>query len=145
MLQVKFKKLSSSSKLPVKGSLEAACWDVYANTITFQNNKMVIGLGFSTEIPVGYKAVVVPRSNLVKHNWVLNNSVGIIDSDYRGEWKVFLTPLEGKLIDNALPYGVGDRCAQIYFEKVLDIEFIEVEEVNETDRGAGGFGSSGIK
>lgn len=144
MLKIKFKKTASSVKLPIKGSTHAACWDVYANSITFQNNKMIIGLGFATEIPEGYKGIIIPRSNLVKHHWVLNNSMGVIDSDYRGEWKIFLTPLEGHLIDNALPYGVGDRCAQIYFEKVLDIEFKEVTELSTSGRGEGGFGSTGV-
>ena len=144
MLQVKFKKISSNTKLPFKGSLDAACSDVYAHSITFENNKMVIGLGFKTEIPRGYKGIIVPRSNLTKHPWMMNNSMGIIDADYRGEWKMILTPLNGDLVTNALPYGTGDRVGQIYFEAVTPVEFIEVEELSETERGTGGFGSTGL-
>ena len=144
MLQVKFKKISSNTKLPFKGSLDAACSDVYAHSITFENSKMVIGLGFKTEIPRGYKGIIVPRSNLTKHPWMMNNSMGVIDSDYRGEWKMILTPLNGDLVASALPYGTGDRVGQIYFEAVLPIEFIEVEDLSETERGTGGFGSTGL-
>lgn len=144
MLQVKFKKISSNTKLPVKGSLDAACSDVYAHSITFENNKMVIGLGFKTEIPKGYRGVVIPRSNLTKHLWIMNNSMGMIDSDYRGEWKMILTPLNGDLLTNALPYGTGERVGQIYFEAVTPVEFIEVDELSETERGTGSFGSTGL-
>lgn len=144
MLQVKFKKISSNTKLPFKGSLDAACSDVYAHSITFENDKMVIGLGFKTEIPRGYKGILIPRSNLTKHPWMMNNSMGIIDADYRGEWKMILTPLNGDLITTSLPYGTGDRVGQIYFEAVTPVEFIEVEDLSETERGTGGFGSTGL-
>ena len=144
MLQVKFKKISSNTKLPFKGSLDAACSDVYAHSITFEDNKMVIGLGFKTEIPRGYKGIIVPRSNLTKHPWMMNNSMGVIDADYRGEWKMILTPLNGDLITTSLPYGTGDRVGQIYFEAVTPVEFIEVDELSETERGTGGFGSTGL-
>lgn len=144
MLQVKFKKISSNTKLPFKGSLDAACSDVYAHSITFENDKMVIGLGFKTEIPRGYKGILIPRSNLTKHPWMMNNSMGIIDADYRGEWKMILTPLNGDLITTSLPYGTGDRVGQIYFEAVTSVEFVEVEDLSETERGTGGFGSTGL-
>lgn len=142
-LQVKFKKLSTFTKLPVKGSLEAACYDAYAVSITFKNGKAIYGLGFATEIPNGYRGVIVPRSNLSKHPWVMANSIGIIDSDYRGEWMMVLAPLNGELTDTALPYGVGERCCQIYFEPVLDVTFVETKNLEESDRGTGGFGSTG--
>lgn len=143
-LKVKFKKLNKSTKLPVKGSLEAACFDVYANSITFKDGKAVYGLGFSTEIPKGYRGVLIPRSNLAKQKWMLANSIGIIDSDYRGEWMMILNPIADYITDSPLPYGVGDRCAQIYFEKVLDVEFEMVDDLDSTKRGTGGFGSTGM-
>jgi dUTPase len=81
MLTVKFKKKDGNTLMPVKGSENAACYDVYAHSITFpRHNKVCIGLGFSTEIPEGYKGIIVPRSNLTKHEWVMNNSFGVIDS-----------------------------------------------------------------
>ena len=145
MLKVKFKKMMANVKLPIKGSSHAACYDVFAHSITFDlNGNAVIGLGFKTEIPVGYKGVIVPRSGITKTRWVMNNNMGVIDSDYRGEWMMKIKPMDGLHISEAaLPFGVGDRCAQIYFEKVLDVEFEEVEELGTTDRNEGGFGSTG--
>lgn len=146
MLKVKFKKLNDDVKLPVKGSSHAACYDVYAHSITYrEDDKVVVGLGFSTEIPQGWKGVIVPRSNLTKYKWMLNNSMGVIDSDYRGEWMCIFTPISrGGAIDGEFVYGVGDRVAQIYFEPVHQVEFEEVNELNESDRGIGGFGSTGM-
>lgn len=144
MLKVKFKKLYADAKLPVKGSLHAACYDVYAHSMERDYEGLVTyKLGFATEIPEGYMGVVVPRSNLSKYKWMLGNSVGIIDSDYRGEWMVKLRSFEG--IYAPAPYDVGDRIAQIYFMPILQTEIEEVDELSDTDRGAGGFGSTGVK
>jgi dUTP pyrophosphatase len=143
MLQVKFKKLHADTKLPVKGSLDAACYDVYATSVNAEyGGRVTYGLGFSTEIPKGWKAIIVPRSNLTKHNWVMSNSVGIIDSDYRGEWMVKLSSI-GNVFE-PLPYTLGDRIAQVYFEKVEEIEFVETESLSYTYRSEGGFGSTGV-
>jgi dUTP pyrophosphatase len=144
-LRINFKKLNEQAKLPTKGSLHAACFDVYAASVKVERpNKMIVGLGFSTEIPKGYKGIIVPRSGISKHNWVLANSIGVIDADYRGEWMAVFRCL-GDMIDTPLPFGVGDRCAQIYFEKILDVTFIETEELSNTERGEGGFGSTGTR
>jgi dUTP pyrophosphatase len=146
-LKVKFKKLNADTKLPVKGSLEAACYDVYAHSITDSNGKVKVGLGFKTEIPKGYKGILVPRSNLTKHYWVLNNSFGVIDSDYRGEWMAVFTSVPGVPFPagyQGFPYNIGDRVAQICFEKVIDVEFEEVEHLDSSERGEGGFGSTGV-
>jgi dUTP pyrophosphatase len=144
MLQVKFKKLNADAKFPVKGSLGAACFDVYATSLTIDGVGMITyGLGFSTEFPVGWKAVVVPRSNLSKHKWVMGNSIGIIDSDYRGEWMVKMKSI-GPNMYEPTPYSVGDRIAQVYFEQVQDAAFVEVHDLSESIRGEGGFGSTGI-
>ena len=143
MLVVNFKKLHAEAKLPVKGSSSAACFDVYATSVTLDQNYIVTyGLGFATEIPEGWRAVVVPRSNISKHPWVMANSVGIIDSDYRGEWMVKFKAITDEL---TLPYTVGERIAQVYFEKVTDVAFAEVDELDQTERGEGGFGSTGLK
>lgn len=142
-LKINFKPLNEHAKLPTKGSLDAACFDVYAASIKIERpNKMIVGLGFATEIPKGYKGILVPRSSISKTNWVLANSIGVIDADYRGEWMAIFKCL-GEMVYEPLPFGVGDRCAQIYFEKILDAEFIEVEELSDTQRGEGGFGSTG--
>lgn len=140
MLRVKINKMYEDVKLPVKGSLHAACYDVYAHTVVHNDGKVKVGLGFRTEIPVGYKGIIVPRSNLTKYNWVLNNSFGVIDADYRGEWMAIFTAIGPH---TGFPYSVGERVAQIYFEKVEEVALIESDELSETDRGTGGFGSTG--
>ena len=147
-LKIKFKKLQPDVKLPIKGSSHAACFDVYAHSIIYNDKdprKRTIGLGFATEIPEGYCGILIPRSNLTKHYWIMNNSIGIIDSDYRGEWKMIFT----NITDNAwlypFPYEVGERIGQIYFKKVEDVIFEETDELDESDRAEGGFGSTGVK
>jgi dUTP pyrophosphatase len=143
MLKVKFKKLHADTKLPVKGSGDAACYDVYATSVKAEyGGKVTYGLGFSTEIPKGWKAIIVPRSNLTKHMWVILNSPAQIDSDYRGEWMIKMSSIGDPF--QPLPYAIGDRIAQIYFEKVVDVEFEEVEDLESSERGSGGFGSTGI-
>lgn len=143
LLKIKFKKLNEQSKLPVKGSLHAACYDVFAHSVKIERpDKMIVGLGFSTEIPVGYKGIIVPRSSISKTNWILANSMGIIDADYRGEWMMVFKCL-GEMIYQPLPFGVSDRCGQLYFEKIQDFDIEEVEELSNTERGTGGFGSTG--
>jgi dUTP pyrophosphatase len=143
MLKIRFKKKDEQSKLPIKGSLNAACYDVYAHSIKVERpDKIIVGLGFSTEIPPGFKGILVPRSSIAKTNWFLANSMGIIDADYRGEWMMVLKTV-GSVIYDALPFGVGERCAQIYFERVNDVEIEETIELSDTVRGSGGFGSTG--
>jgi dUTP pyrophosphatase len=143
MLKIKLQKVTEDARMPIKGSEHAAAYDVYAHSITSaENGKVKVGLGFKTEIPKGYKGIIVPRSNLTKFKWVVNNSYGVIDSDYRGEWMVIYTALDS---DHEFPYGVGDRVAQIYFEEVEPISFDVVPELESSERGEGGFGSTGLK
>lgn len=143
MLKIKFKKKDENSKLPIKGSLNAACYDVHAHSIKVERpDKITVGLGFSTEIPPGFKGVLVPRSSISKTNWFMSNSLGIVDADYRGEW-LFVLKTTGSTIYDALPFAIGERCAQIYFEKVNDVEMEETNELSDTIRGDGGFGSTG--
>jgi dUTP pyrophosphatase len=143
---VKFKKITDDVKMPVKGSSHAACYDVHAHSIVHREDyKVAVGLGFKTEIPKGYKGVIVPRSNLTKFNWVLNNSFGVIDSDYRGEWMAIFTPIMNVGVLPDFPYAVGDRVAQIYFEPVHEVVLGIVNELEDSDRGEGGFGSTGLK
>jgi dUTP pyrophosphatase len=145
MLKIKFQKLTEDARMPFKGSEHAAAYDVYAHSITETGGKVKVGLGFKTEIPKGYKGIIVPRSNLTKYNWVLNNSFGVIDADYRGEWMAIFTPIINRGATPEFPYGVGDRVAQIYFEEVLPISFEIVSELEQSERGEGGFGSTGVK
>ena len=148
-LKIKLQKVTEDAYMPIKGTPDAACYDVYAHSITSsENGKVKVGLGFKTEIPKGYRGILVPRSNLTKFNWVLNNSYGVIDSDYRGEWMAIFTSVGNETFPKRteeFPYNVGDRVAQIYFEEVLSISFDVVPELESSDRGEGGFGSTGLK
>ena len=149
-LKIKLQKTTEDARMPIKGTADAACYDVYAHSITISNDgKVTVGLGFKTEIPRGYKGIIVPRSNLTKYFWVLNNSYGVIDADYRGEWMAIFTQLPvlsgGITGTTSFPYNVGDRVAQIYFEEVLSISFDVVPELEQSDRGEAGFGSTGLK
>jgi dUTP pyrophosphatase len=150
MVIVKFKKLTDDVRMPIKGSSHAACYDVHAHSIVHKDNgKVAVGLGFKTEIPKGYRGVIVPRSNLTKFHWMLNNSFGVIDADYRGEWMAIFTQIPVLIGDvvstTAFPYAVGDRVAQIYFEPVHEVILGIVDELEDSERGEGGFGSTGVK
>lgn len=129
---------------PVKANTSDACYDVYASRIEVDqmNGKATIYLGFSTEIPEGWKGVLVPRSSQTKTYWAMLNSPGQIDSGYRGEWMIKLTYVPN--LNNVLfPFKVGDRVAQMYFERVNEVELEEVKELGDSERGEGGFGSTG--
>ena len=145
MLKIKLQKITEDARMPIKGSEHAAAYDVYAHSITSENGKVKVGLGFKTEIPKGYKGIIVPRSNLTKFRWILNNSYGVIDSDYRGEWMAIFTLIDNNDVNDTFPYGIGDRVAQIYFEEVLPVSFDVVPELEQSERGEGGFGSTGLK
>lgn len=99
------------------------------------------GTNLAIEIPEGYVGLLYPRSSISKYHLVLANSVGVIDSNYRGEIKVRFK----KTIDNSYEniYNVGDRVAQLIIMPYPSIELIEVTELSDTTRGQSGFGSSG--
>jgi dUTP pyrophosphatase len=102
--------------------------------------RTLVATGLFLEIPEGYEAQIRPRSGLaIKQGITCLNTPGTIDADYRGEIKVILINLsaETQTINN------GDRIAQMVFQKVDQVQFVLVENINETVRGAGGFGSTG--
>ncbi len=158
--KIKFKKLEENAKLPIKGTDDAGAWDVYAASIEKkEDGYYIVSLGFATEIPKGYRVMASGRSSLTKTNWYIPNSPAIIDSDYRGCWQVRFrgvpTGIKEEYIQLGLnskrisltydefPFEVGDRVAQIYLERVLDIEFEEVLNLEESNRDSAGFGSTG--
>jgi dUTP pyrophosphatase len=104
--------------------------------------RKLIGTGLYIELPAGYEAQVRPRSGLaIRHGITVLNSPGTIDADYRGEIGVILINLS----DTSFTVNDGDRIAQMIIAKHEKAEMIETEEINLTDRGAGGFGHSGKK
>jgi dUTP pyrophosphatase len=103
--------------------------------------RTLVPTGFSLEIPPGWEGQVRPRSGLaLRHGITLPNAPGTIDSDYRGELKVILANLGQE------PFTIerGDRIAQLVIAAVAQASVVEVEELEETDRGVGGFGSTGV-
>ena len=141
---MKIKRLDDKAIVPTRGSAEAAGWDLYAcldkNEIIFPRETLLIDTGWSMEIPKNYFGAIYPRSGLaVKYGLRLANGTGIIDSDYRGPVKVALhnDSLNNYVIKH------GDRIAQLIIIPYESIEMEEVEELEDTDRGTGGFGSTG--
>lgn len=147
-MQVKFKKLHPNATIPVKATLGAGAMDVTATEIIQEDGYVCCKVGFATEIPVGYRVICAARSSITKTGWILANGIGIVDSDYRGEWEFRFSPLPDKVFygnslgNKPFPYKVGDRVGQIFLEKVTDMEFVVVDELEQSGR-TGGFGSTG--
>ena len=136
----------SRHRLPTYETAHSAGMDLRAQTeapvTLLPLERKLIGTGLYIELPVGYEAQVRPRSGLaLKHGITVLNSPGTIDADYRGEIGVLLINLS----DTAFTVNDGDRIAQMIIARHEKAEMIEAEEINLTDRGAGGFGHSGKK
>jgi dUTP pyrophosphatase len=145
-MKVKVKKLFPEAKLPTYGSDFAAGADLYAaepETVVIQPGETVlVHTGIALEIPEGYGGFLYARSGLAtKKGLAPANKVGVIDSDYRGEVMVALFNQSGE----AREVESGERIAQLVIAPFLKAEFYQAEELEETDRGAGGFGSTGRK
>lgn len=128
--------------MPIKGSNSAGAYDIYMPEGGIANGtSQLIGLGFSAAVPVNHVALLLPRSSTgAKYGLELNNTCGVIDSDYRGEWKAAIRTKSG------LPFvwGAGERVLQFLLVPVNTTAVLEqVESLETTERGAGGFGSSG--
>lgn len=144
-MELKIKLLSPNATLPKYATAGAAAMDLTAcidQPLTILPRQLVsIPTGIAIALPsADYVALIFARSGLgVKHGITLSNAVGVIDSDYRGEIRVGLTNLSD------VPYTVqpGDRIAQLAVMPVTQATVIAVDQLDETDRGAGGFGSTG--
>ncbi len=142
---IQIKKLCPDAQLPTRGSAQAAGYDLYAclpeGGVTVPPHATVkIGTGLAIAVPDGYFGAIFARSGLAaKQGLRPANCVGVADSDYRGEYIVALHN------DTEVTRTVahGDRIAQLVVMPCLAVEFDEVEELDATDRGAGGFGSTG--
>lgn len=160
MIQIKMKRLAETAMLPRKAHTSDACFDLYAhipdaiyhewnggtevktaNGIKIRPGETImVGTGVAAELPVGYYAVIYARSGLAsKQGLHPANCTGVIDCSYRGEWIVALhnDSAETRIVHN------GDRIAQFAVLPVLDSAIEEVDCLSETDRGTGGFGSTG--
>lgn len=145
MQEVKIKKLHKKAQLPRYGTEFSAGADLCAcldAPVTLQPGETkLISIGISVELPVGYAGLVFARSGLAtKRHLAPANKVGVIDSDYRGEWFV---PLHNH---GPIPQTIecGERIAQMILVPYLSAKFIEADVLSDTVRGAGGFGSTGV-
>ncbi len=140
------KKLDPRAKLPAYGSADAAGADLYALTdgpvAIAPGETALIHTGLAMAIPRGYVGLVYARSGLAtKQGLAPANKVGVIDADYRGELMVSLHNHSGE----TRTVESGDRIAQLVIAPYLTARFAEAEDLDDTDRGAGGFGSTGAK
>lgn len=141
-MKVKFKKLVASAVSPSQSNPGDAGYDLTATAVTYPSvsNGVYIEVctGICLEIPKGYVGLLFPRSSISKTKHFLRNSVGVIDSGYRGEIK-----LRFSVDDSNTCYKVGDRVGQIVFVRLPKVELIESVDLSNSARNEGGFGSSG--
>ena len=141
---IDIKKLDNTAVIPTRGSEYAAGYDLYSNEDVAEilpGETKLVGVGISMAIPDNFAGFIYARSGLAsKQGLRPANCVGVVDSDYRGEIKVALHN------DSNLIRAVnkGDRIAQLVIAPFLAVNFNEVDELNDTKRGEGGFGSTGI-
>ncbi|MFA6593921.1 MAG: dUTP diphosphatase [Candidatus Buchananbacteria bacterium] len=137
-LIIKVKKLSPKAKLPQYAHPGDAGMDVCAVSKNETGKYVEYGTGLSFELPYDHVLLLYPRSSVTNTDLMLANSVGVLDSGYRGELKVRFR----KSGDN--DYNIGDRIAQIIILPFPQVEFSEVEELSASKRGSGAFGSTGV-
>ena len=141
---VKIARTDSNARLPTKGSKQAAGWDLYSleDTIVPFRSSVKLRTGLHVAIPEGFEGQVRARSSLGSKGLILPHSIGTIDSDYRGELFVLMT-----WIGEGETYMVksGERIAQLVIAPIPNVNFEEVElgKLGDTNRGEGGFGSTG--
>ena len=141
-MEVKIKLLNNKAKMPTRGSEKAAGYDLYStiDATIMPHETVKVGTGLSMQPPKGYFGAIFARSGLAtKFGVNLGNGVAVIDEDYTGEYIVALHN------DSCDPVAIekGDRIAQLVFLPYLNVELTKVEELDITDRGDGGFGSTG--
>lgn len=140
-MKVKIKKVHPAAIVPRYAKSGDAGLDLTAVSRSVDEyGNLVYGTGLAFEIPDGYVGCVYPRSSLSKYDLILANHVGIIDSGYRGEVTAKFRQTNGV---KSKVYSVGDRIAQMIIKPYPRVEFVEVDELSATERGEGGYGSTG--
>ena len=142
-MKVKFVKLRDNARIPTQGSAKAAGFDLYAcdDAYICPGQTKLIPTGLAIQPPEGYCAKIYARSGLASKKGLRPaNCVGVCDEDYTGEYMVALHN-DSKEMQTIAD---GERIAQLLFERYYSVEFEEVESLQDTERGAGGFGSTGV-
>jgi dUTP pyrophosphatase len=139
-IELKIKKLHPDAVIPCYAKAGDAGMDLVAVSEKWneQNTMVTYDTGLSIEIPEGYVGLLFPRSSVSKTTLNLANSVGVIDSGYRGPLM-----LKFRYLEEGDVYDVGDRVAQLVIMKLPFVEITEVSELSSSERGEGGFGSTG--
>ncbi len=145
-MKINIKKLNGKAVIPVYGSEFAAGADLYAcidkDVEIAPHATEVIPTGIALELPIGYAGLIYARSGLAtKKGLAPANKVGVVDCDYRGEVKVALHNHS----ETAQTIAAGERVAQLVITPYITAQFVEAEELSDTARGAGGFGTPGSK
>ncbi len=138
-MKIKIKKIHPDAVIPKYAHEGDAGMDVYAISKKETEKFIEYGTGLTFEVPKGHVMFIFPRSSVTNKDLILKNSVGVLDSGYRGEL-VFRFSKFGE--DE---YQIGERVGQIIILPFPEIEFEEADELSESDRGAGGWGSTGLK
>lgn len=115
---------------------------VATSIISTTSTQITYGIGLALEIPKGFVGLIFPRSSIRKTRLMLSNCVGVIDSGYRGELQATFNKINNDSVSEN-DYKVGDRIAQIMIIPHPSVEFEEADELSDTERGEGGFGSTG--
>lgn len=134
------KKLNDLAVIPTKAHADDAGFDLVATSVEYKGNQLIIGTGLAVSFPKGHMLCLYPRSSIYKTGLQLANSVGVVDCLYRGEVKVIFNIIDS---DQSKHYKIGDRCCQAVLIELPRTEIVEVSELDETERGSGGFGSTG--
>lgn len=145
MIDLKIKKISENAVIPSYGSASAAGADLYSaeeEIVIKPGETKLVHTGLAMEIPEGYVGLIYARSGIAtKRGLAPANKVGVIDSDYRGEIMVSIYNHSSE----TQTIAAGERVAQIVITPYLTVNFVESEELDDTLRGSGGFGSTGTK
>ena len=139
-MRVKIKRLSENAVIPTYGKPGDAGMDLtcISEEWSDDNSMVTYDTGIAMEIPRGYVGLIFPRSSISKTSLMLSNSVGVIDSGYRGS-----IMLKYRYLEEGMVYDIGDRVGQIIIVPYPQVTFEEVEELSFTERGEGAFGSTG--
>lgn len=156
-MQIKVKLLADNAILPLKAHKSDAGFDLYATSRTFdEQGNAVYGTGIAMEIPYGFVGLVFPRSSISKYDLALSNAVGVIDSGFRGEITLKFRPNLSFQTENGEEneyysnigqknnlYNIGERIGQLLIFPLPQIELETVSALSPSERGEGGYGSSG--
>lgn len=153
-MQVRFKKTHENAVMPKFGTQYSAGADLVAVSMVITEKYIQYHTGIAVEIPTGYVGLLFPRSSVSNYNMAMANCVGVIDSDYRGEIMLRYRQTKKncimKIEDDGTQTGIfadiykeGDRVGQLVIVPYLQTEYVEVDSLDETVRGDGGYGSTG--